>query len=91
MQDFDRRIWESELDGFVPHRIFDVHSHIWRAEDYLGPPADQPAAWFTQAGHTADLAGLRTWHRRLLPGRELHYLAFPSVSAPMPAQPTPPR
>ena len=28
----DRRIWDEELDEFVPQRVFDVHTHIYRWE-----------------------------------------------------------
>ena len=26
----DRRIWEEELDDFVPPKVFDVHTHAYR-------------------------------------------------------------
>ena len=27
--DFDREIWEKELEDFVPPIVYDMHSHIW--------------------------------------------------------------
>jgi glutamate-1-semialdehyde 2,1-aminomutase len=35
--DLDRRIWEEELDGFVPAQVFDVHTHIYRWAFNLNP------------------------------------------------------
>lgn len=29
LSEYDRQIWEQELDEFVPERIFDAHAHIW--------------------------------------------------------------
>lgn len=32
MLDIDRQIWEEELEAFVPKRLFDAHSHIFKEE-----------------------------------------------------------
>jgi hypothetical protein len=33
----DRRMWEEELDEFVPRRVFDVHTHLYRWDFNLDP------------------------------------------------------
>ena len=46
----DRRIWEEELEGFVPRRIFDAHAHLfWHT--HLPPEHPGLKAW-----HDADHA-----------------------------------
>ena len=40
--DFDRSIWESELDDFVPENVFDAHAHCW--DDSYAGSNDNPAS-----------------------------------------------
>jgi glutamate-1-semialdehyde 2,1-aminomutase len=80
--DLDRRIWEEELDDFVPQRVFDAHTHIYRWAFDLNPDkASGPyGALFAALGPTFAEA---TWEAAnacdalLMPGREVHRLAFP--------------
>lgn len=77
----DREIWADELEAFVPKRIFDVHTHLpcWRfnldPKKAAAPPDAVGGAVFTET--TLDL--LTRFNHKLLPGREVHYLAFPTV------------
>lgn len=64
----DQRIWEEELEAFVPDRIFDAHVHVW-SDDFL--PSDSPTRG-TRA--FADLGVQRAWAHRLYPGREVCFL-----------------
>ena len=40
--DLDRQIWEEELDPFLPQRIFDVHTHVFKWEFDTNPPSQSP-------------------------------------------------
>ncbi len=77
--DLDRRIWEDELDEFVPHRVFDVHTHIYRWAFNLEPNKDGSAFGKMLIPHWTEA----TWElanacdAQLMPGREVHRLAFP--------------
>ena len=77
--DLDRRIWDEELDDFVPRRVFDAHTHIYRWAHNLDPDKDR-GAYYALAGTTWAEA---TWKladavdATLMPGREVHRLAFP--------------
>jgi len=56
-RDCDRKIWEEELEDFVPRRILDTHIHcVWNA-DLVEVPAG-----FVQDDH--NLATLRRRSRR---------------------------
>jgi glutamate-1-semialdehyde 2,1-aminomutase len=80
----DRRIWNEELEEFVPRRIFDVHTHIYRwafntdPEKDKGPyhnliyPSFAEATW--QLAQACDGA--------LMPGRTVHRLSFPFPFSP---------
>ena len=78
--DLDRRIWHEELDEFVPAQVFDVaHAHLplgvlhdpkkeTTAVQRISSGSDLPEA-------TWDLAD--ACDAALMPGREVHRLAFP--------------
>ncbi len=78
LTDVDRRIWQEELDDFVPSRIFDVHSHVYRWDFNTDPVKD--------SGPLFDLIGKRypvsDWQRLercdelLMPGQKVSRLSF---------------
>lgn len=77
--DLDQDIWRNELSDFVPDRIFDVHTHIFRwafntaPDRETGPLRGFVRPEFEEAGW--DL--LDDCDRQLLPGRAVERLAFP--------------
>jgi hypothetical protein len=75
----DRRIWEEELEEFVPRRVFDVHTHLYRWDFNLDPAKDtgpyKPLLGQTWANATWELA--TACEEVLFPGREVHRLSFP--------------
>jgi glutamate-1-semialdehyde 2,1-aminomutase len=77
--DLDCRIWDEELDGFVPQRVFDVHTHIYRWASYTDPEKGS-GPYRRLLGDTFAEA---TWEladacdELLLPGRTVHRLSFP--------------
>ena len=70
--DYEREFFASQLDPFVPDRVFDAHTHLWRKEfvewSVRGGPADVGCAE----------------HRELMqdlhPGRRTAGLFLPSVA-----------
>ncbi|MEO8495888.1 MAG: amidohydrolase family protein [Planctomycetota bacterium] len=79
LNDLDRRIWEEELAGFVPERIFDVHTHIYRWAFYTAP--DKETSSYRQFVNAeceeASWQLLDECDRLLMPGRQVSRLAFP--------------
>ena len=79
LNNVDRRIWEEELAEFVPRRVFDVHTHLYRW-DFNLDPNKQSGAWHSLLGDEYSEA---TWEladavdAALMPGREVHRLSFP--------------
>jgi len=67
----DAQIWEEELAGFVPPRVFDAHVHLLDRR-HLSPAT--PAAFHDWSD--AGLETLRAWAARLYPGRQVHFLAL---------------
>jgi predicted TIM-barrel fold metal-dependent hydrolase len=77
--DLDIRIWEDELDDFVPRKVFDAHTHIFRWAFDLDP--NKATGPFAKGIGT--LFPEVTWEvadeidAALMPGREIERLAFP--------------
>lgn len=77
--DLDQRIWREELDEFVPQRVFDVHTHIYRwafninPDKQTGPYAASIGRHFPEV----TLALADQVDAALLPGRTIERLGFP--------------
>lgn len=83
LNDLDRRIWQEELAEFVPQRVFDVHSHVYRWAFNLDPAKDRgPYASTGGAFPEATWAFLNHCDELLMPGREVHRLSFGFPFAP---------
>ncbi|MEZ6191021.1 MAG: hypothetical protein R3C45_06975 [Phycisphaerales bacterium] len=77
--DLDVRIWEDELEGFVPEQIFDVHTHIYRWRDYHEAEKDRSPRYDIIGGPypVAGWDALDAVDQELMPGRTLERLSFP--------------
>ena len=72
----DPEVWQQELKDFVPDRVFDVHVHLWRAEDMPAEVALEPSDIGIDAFPSFTMEQFRTTMDRLLPGRTVKALAF---------------
>jgi len=79
VNDLDRRIWQEELESFVPMRVYDLHTHIGNARFDLGAGpgyADSGGPWgLLHTGTTT--AMINAADELLMPGRRVSRLAFP--------------
>lgn len=79
LNDLDRRIWEEELEDFVPRQVFDAHTHIYRFDFHTAPDKEQgPYAKFV-GSRFRDVGWrmLDECDRLLMPGRDVERLSFP--------------
>ena len=77
--DLDRRIWDEELDDFVPEQVYDAHTHIWRWAFNSDPSKETgPFRSFVKPEfENSDFALLDEADKLLMPGRKVERLAFP--------------
>jgi len=80
VNDLDREIWQEELEEFVPHTLFDMHSHLWRVDFNLDPMArynllhsKRPNIVLEQNGRYEALVAADA---ALMPSREVTHLIF---------------
>lgn len=79
LTDLDRRIWLEELDEFVPERVFDAHTHIYRWAFYHHPQKEQTPYYelFGRQFPEASWELADACDAALFPGRVVDRLAFP--------------
>jgi predicted TIM-barrel fold metal-dependent hydrolase len=75
-QDFDREIWDKELEDFVPSTIYDMHTHMW-SEAHKGSLTGEPSGLRLEIDYRDHL----DWAAVLYPGRQMHFLV---LGTPMP-------
>ena len=75
-QDFDRQLWDQELDDFVPATVYDMHTHLW-SEAHRGTLTGLPTGLREEIDYQDHL----DWAAKLYPGRAFHMLA---LGTPMP-------
>ena len=78
LTDVDRCIWREELDEFVPSRVFDVHSHVYRW-DFNTDSSKDSGPIFDLIGKTypvSDWQRLERCDELLMPGRSVSRLSF---------------
>lgn len=72
----DLRLYEQELKGFLPERIFDAHVHLFDAS-CLKPGATFPPRYcYQKFGGLFTLEQYEAWMARLLPGHVVHFNSF---------------
>ncbi len=84
LNEVDRRIWQEELEEFVPKRVFDIHTHAYRWTFNTSPDKQRGPDWgfIGRDFPEADWALLEQCDALLMPGREVHRLIFPFPFAP---------
>lgn len=70
--DFDRDIFNDELQDFVPAKVFDAHCHIW---DESSAMPDTPPSGLRYNYSAKDVAAYTS---KIFPGRQLGFLFLPS-------------
>ena len=76
--EFDRELFDRELNSFVPDRLFDAHAHLYRADHF--PPGQVPKL----VASGPPIARFEEFDRRMeeiTPGRKTEGLFFPFPSA----------
>ena len=77
LRDLDRRIWEEELEEFVPREVYDAHTHVYdlRIESPSVTNQVAPTGFWAQSA-LSDWAALDAADALLMPGRTVHRIAF---------------
>ena len=80
VNDLDRRIWQEELDEFVPKRMWDMHSHLGLDRFNLDPDKDKARSAMLNAAtleKSATMETLQKCNALLYPGRSVIPFVLP--------------
>ena len=64
----DQEIWESELESWVPQRVYDCHMHM------LDNSLIAEGTKYRDLYPDTDFETVKAWHNLVMPGRETHFL-----------------
>jgi hypothetical protein len=81
VKDVDRKVYREELQDFLPERIIDVHTHVWKAEHQkIGADAfSRVVSWPSRVANDNPVEDLVEGYRLLFPGKNVTPLMFSSV------------
>lgn len=76
--DVDRAFWQEHLEGWLPRRILDAHTHIAHPRFRLEPmtEAKRRQYWVNEVLEPIDAATAEHCYRTVFPGREVRCVAF---------------
>jgi len=72
--EIDRKVWEEELSPYLPDKIYDIHCHAWRGEEYISSESADPSV--PNVVEVYPLETLRSVHHRLFAGKQIEGLIF---------------
>ena len=72
LNDLDQRLRDRCLDGFLPQRIYDIHSHLYHTRHFA--PGTMPS--FLEANRGYGLRDFAEAMARWMPGRQVEGLFF---------------
>ena len=80
VRDIDKKIWEEELRDFLPNKIIDIHTHVYKREIIkAAAPENLPKpklSWVSIVMNTNPIEDLDETYKLLFPGKEVTPLMF---------------
>lgn len=78
--EYDKKIWEEELKDFLPEKIFDIHTHVYKKEYYAGYVAKKgrTVTWTEAVASENPIEDLQETYRLMFPGKDVKALMFAS-------------
>ena len=87
VNDVDRRVYEQQLRDFLPRKIIDVHTHVWRDRDVIkrkGAKHDKRVvSWPGLVAKENPVEDLQETYRLMFPGKQVTPLIFPAITDPI--------
>ena len=77
--DYDKKVWEEELRDFLPDKIIDVHTHVYKKE-FFGEPAKvaptRTVSWTGAVASENPIEDLEETYKLMFPGKDVSALIF---------------
>ena len=75
---YDKKVWEEELKDFLPEKMLDVHTHVYKRE-FFDPPkpgAHVTVRWPSLVAKDDPIEDLQETFRLMFPGKDVKALMF---------------
>lgn len=69
MSDYDRKVYDEQLKDFLPDRIVDCHTHIWKEEFHPGSPVRGCVSWTRMVSKDCTAEDLIQTYEDMFPGK----------------------
>lgn len=74
--DYDKKIWEEELKDFLPDKILDVHTHVYKREFIDPPKPGTKLRWPSLVANENPIEDLQETYKLMFPGKDVKALMF---------------
>src|SRR5680860_302104 len=76
--DVDRAFWEEHLEDWLPHTIFDAHTHVNEPRFRIQQPTEQMRRqyWVNEVSEPIGAADAERCYATVFPGRDVSCLAL---------------
>jgi predicted TIM-barrel fold metal-dependent hydrolase len=72
----DQQFYEDRLRAFLPDRIIDIHTHVWRKVFRRAAPTGRAVTWPLRVAEEHWVEDLLTTYERLFPGKSVSAMIF---------------
>ncbi len=79
IKDVDRKIYAEQLQGFLPDRIIDIHTHIWLDRLKKNVKKDRVVSWPSLVAKENSIEDHLECYRLMFPGKEVTPMIFPGL------------
>lgn len=80
--EYDKKVWEEELRDFLPDKILDVHTHVYKKEFFDPPKTDSDSrglvSWIYAVADENPIEDLEETYKLMFPGKDVKALMFVS-------------
>lgn len=77
--DYDKKIWEEELKDFLPQKIIDIHTHVYKKEYFDPAPSNgtkRTVSWTSTVASENPIEDLKETYELLFPEKDVSALMF---------------
>ncbi len=83
--DFDKKVYEEQIKDFLPGKLIDMHTHVWRKEDAAAiehpPEPKRTVAWPSLVAKDNSVEDLQQTYRLMFPDKEVLPLIFAGIGS----------
>ena len=77
--DYDKKVWEEELKDFLPQKIIDVHTHVYKSSNFDPTPANEvkrTVSWTATVAKDNPIEDLQETYHLMFPGKDVKAMMF---------------